>query len=50
MVIETATCWITTIYRQTYNISRTLAGNKIVDHSGVVGAARAAPITSSFST
>ena len=34
-------------YRQTFNICRTLAGNKIVDHSYVVGAA---PTTSSFST
>ena len=25
-------------YRQTSNISRTLVGNNIVDHSGVVGA------------
>ena len=34
------------------NISRTLKGNKIVDHSDVVGAAPvgAAPTTSSFST
>ena len=34
------------IYRQVSNISRTLAGNKLVDHSDV----GAAPITSSFST
>ena len=27
------------IYRKTSNISRTLVGNKIVDHSDVVGAA-----------
>ena len=33
------------------NISRTLVGNKIVDHSDVVGASPgAAPITASFST
>ena len=40
------------IYRKTSNISRTLAGNKIVDHSDVVGASPvgAAPTTSSFST
>ena len=40
------------IYRQLSNISRTLVGNKIVDHSDVVGAstAGAAPTTSSFST
>ena len=35
------------IYRQTSNISRTLLGKKIVDHSDVAGAA---PTTSSFST
>ena len=40
------------IYSQAYNISRTLVGNKIVIHSGVVGASPvgAAPTTSSFST
>ena len=40
------------IYRQVYNIRRTLVGNKIVDHSDVVGASSvgAAPTTSSFST
>ena len=39
-------------YRQTSNISHTLEGNKIVDHSDVVGASPvgAAPTTSSFST
>ena len=39
-------------YRKTCNISRTLVGNKIVDHSHVVGASPvgAAPTTSSFST
>ena len=39
-------------YRKTSNIRRTLVGNKIVDHSGVVGAppVGAAPTTSSFST
>ena len=39
------------IYRQTSHISRTLAGNKIADHSDVVGASPvgAAPITSSLS-
>ena len=38
--------------RKTSNISRTLVGNKIVDHSDVVGASPvgAAPTTSSFST
>ena len=39
-------------YRKTSNTSRTLVGNKIVDHSDVVGASLvgAAPTTSSFST
>ena len=39
-------------YRQISNISRTLVGNKLVDHSDVVGASpvSAAPTTSSFST
>ena len=39
-------------YRQVSNIRRTLVGNKIVDHSDVVGASPvgAAPATSSFST
>ena len=39
-------------YRKTSNISRTLIGNKMVDHSDVVGASPvgAAPTTSSFST
>ena len=39
-------------YRQVSNISRTLAGYKIFDHSDVVGAppVSAAPTTSSFST
>ena len=38
--------------RQTSNISRTLVGNKIVDHIDVVGASPvgAAPTTFSFST
>ena len=41
-----------TVYRQVSNIRRTLEGNKIVDHSDVVGASPigAAPTTSSFST
>ena len=40
------------IYRQVSNIRRTLAGNKIDDHSDVVGASPvgAAPTTSSLST
>ena len=39
-------------YRKTSNIRHTLVGNKIVDHSDVVGASpvSAAPTTSSFST
>ena len=39
-------------YRQTSNISRTLVGYKIVDHSNVVGASPvgAVPTTSLFST
>ena len=39
-------------YRQVVNIRRTLIGNKVVDHSDVVGASPvgAAPTTSSFST
>ena len=39
-------------YRKTYNISRTLVGNKIVDNADVVGASPvgAAPTTSSLST
>ena len=43
---------IVTTYLSTSNIRRTLVGNKIVDHSDVVGAspAGAAPTTSSFST
>ena len=40
------------IYRKTSDISCTLVGNKVVDHSDVVGASPvgAAPTTSSFST
>ena len=43
---------LTSIYRKTSNLSHTLVGNKIVDHSDVVGASLvgAAPTTSSFST
>ena len=39
-------------YRKTSNIRHTLVGNKIVDHSDVVGASPvgAAPTISSFST
>ena len=39
-------------YRKVSNIRRTLVGNKVVDHSDVVGASPvgAAPTTSSFST
>ena len=41
-----------TMYRKVSNIRRTLVGNKIVDHSDVVGASPvgAAPTSSSFST
>ena len=44
--------WAAMSYRQVSNIKYTLVGNKIVDHSDVVGAAPvgAAPTTSSFST
>ena len=44
-------CLANYIYRRTSNISRTLVGNKIVDHSNVVGASLvgAAPATTSFS-
>ena len=40
------------MYRHVSNIRRTLVGNKIVNHSDVVGASPvgAAPTTSSFST
>ena len=39
-------------YRKVFNIRRTWVGNKIVDHSDVVGASPvgAAPTTSSFPT
>ena len=46
-------CWViilkdSAIYHQVSDISRTLVGNNIVDHSGVVGASPvgAAPTTS----
>ena len=41
-----------TVYRKTSNIRRTSVGNKIIDHSNVVGTSPvgAAPTTSSFST
>ena len=44
-------CIKPSIYRKTSNIRGTLVGNKIVDHSDVVGASPvgAAPTTSSFS-
>ena len=50
--ICTRMVWKRIDYRQTSNISHTLVGNKIVDHSDVVGASPvgAAPTTSSFST
>ena len=53
---HTLFCWIEIsqckIYRKTSNMRRTLGGNKIVDHSDVVGVSPvgAAPTTSSFST
>ena len=45
-------CQADKAYLQTSNISDTLVGNKIVDHSDVVGASPVgtAPTTSSFST
>ena len=52
-ILHTALWWLKqNIYRQVSNIRRTLVGNKIVDHSDVVGASPigAAPTTSSFST
>ena len=44
--------YIPQYYHQVSNISHTLVGNKIVDHSHVVGAppVSAAPTTSSFLT
>ena len=55
--IMTTLCFLShsftlTTYHQTSNMSHTLVGNKIVDHSEVVGASpvSAAPTTSSFST
>ena len=44
--------WRVLTYRNTFNICRTLVGNKIVDNSDVVGASPvgAAPTTSSLST
>ena len=51
-VISYSTAVLFHDYRKVSNISRTLAGNNIVDHSDVVGASPvgAAPTTSSFST
>ena len=42
---------LSAIYREVFNIRRTLVGNEIVDHSDVVGVSpvAAAPTTSSFS-
>ena len=44
--------YIWRVYRKTSNVSRTLLGKEIVDHSDVVGAspASAGPTTSLFST
>ena len=52
VVSDLRCCHTHAMYRQVSNISRTLVGNKIVDHSDVVGASPvgAAPTTSSFST
>ena len=51
-VISHLCCNFKDSYRKTSNIRCTLVGNKIVDHSDVVGASPvgAAPTTSSFST
>ena len=53
LVMQGAKIWATLLltYRKTFNISRTLVGNKIVVTSDVVGASPvgAAPPTSSFS-
>ena len=48
--VETITLYLD--YRKVSDIRRILVGNKIVDHSDVVGASPvgAAPTTSSFST
>ena len=48
----TFSCFFIYLYRQASNIRRILIGNKIVDHSDVVGASPvgAASTTSSFST
>ena len=45
-------CFLSVYYDQTFNRRRALTGNKIVDHSEVVGAlpVGAALTTSSFST
>ena len=50
--ISVIDCCTIAMYRQVSNTSRTLVGNKIVDHSDVVGAlpVGVAPTTSSFST
>ena len=52
MVIQTHIVQFITKYRKTYNIRGTSVGDKIVDHSDVVGASPvgAAPTTSSFPT
>ena len=51
-VLEGNKGWSDTYYRQVSNISRTLVGNTIVDHSDVIETSPvgAAPTTSSFST
>ena len=49
---EIVECFTISHLGDIYNIRRTSVGNKIVDHSDVVGASHvgAAPTTSSFST
>ena len=50
--LDALVSWANLTYRQVYNIRLTSEGNKIADHSDVVGASPvgAAPTTSSFST
>ena len=51
-VLQNSVCKRQSIYDQTFNISCTLIGNKLVERSDVVGAlpVSAAPIISSFWT
>ena len=52
LVIQETIYILSILYRQVSNISRTLVGNLIVDHSNVVGASPVgvATTTTSFST